>query len=103
MAAKIVFFAFLACFHTSDASEQSLNPIRKVVSLLQAMQKKVTEEGEKETDLYNKYMCYCKNSGKTLGDGIAANEAKSEALSTSIKKAMEENAATKDALEQAQN
>merc|ERR1712083_247337 len=65
------------------------------------MQKKVTEEGEKETDLYNKYMCYCKTSGQTLGDGIAANEAKSEALTTDIKKKEEEKAATQEALDQA--
>merc|ERR1712060_732103 len=72
-----------------------------VVSLLQAMQKKVSEEGERETELYNKYMCYCKTSGQTLGDGIAANEAKTDALTTDIKKKEEEKAATQEALDQA--
>merc|ERR1712039_961806 len=87
----------------SQAVEQKMNPIRKVVSLLQAMQKKVTEEGERETDLYNKYMCYCKNSGSDLSDGIAANEEKTGRLTSDVKKAEEELAATKEALQQAQD
>merc|ERR1711972_261320 len=103
MAGKILILAFVACYHTTDAAEQSMNPIRKVVSLLQAMQKKVTEEGERETDLYNKYMCYCKNSGKDLTDGIAANEEKTNRLTSDVQKAEEELAATKEALQQAQD
>ena len=35
------------------------NPIRKVVTLLQDMQKELEAEGKKEEDLYNKFMCYC--------------------------------------------
>jgi len=43
-----------------------VNPIRKVVTLLQNMQIKVTAEGEKEKELFDKFMCYCKTSGETL-------------------------------------
>ena len=32
--------------------ESSANPIRRVVSLLQAMQKQVMKDGEKEEELY---------------------------------------------------
>merc|ERR1711920_1036074 len=67
------------------------------------MQKKVAQEGEKESELYKKYMCYCKNSGQTLSDGITSNEATSEALSTDIKKKEEEKVATEEALQQAQS
>ena len=35
------------------------NPIRKVVNLLQAMQKKVTEEGAKAEDLHKKFTLHC--------------------------------------------
>eukprot|EP00425_Heterocapsa_triquetra_P009464 CAMPEP_0195130618 /NCGR_PEP_ID=MMETSP0448-20130528/143541_1 /TAXON_ID=66468 /ORGANISM="Heterocapsa triquestra, Strain CCMP 448" /LENGTH=74 /DNA_ID=CAMNT_0040168535 /DNA_START=11 /DNA_END=232 /DNA_ORIENTATION=- len=43
-------------------AQNHANPIRKVVTMLQNMQMKVTEEGEKEKELYNKFMCYCKTS-----------------------------------------
>jgi len=94
---------FLAVAPAAQAGEQRMNPIRKVVTMLQAMQAKVTEEGEREAALYKKYMCYCKNSGKTLGDGIAANEAKETSLSTDIKTAEADKASTQEALEQAQS
>jgi len=69
------------------------NPIRKVVTMLQNMQKKVEAEGEKEKELFEKYMCYCKTSGgalsKSIGDAgtkmpqleadISEGEAKKEA------------------------
>jgi len=80
----------------------AINPIRKVVSLLQAMQKKVGEEGEKETAMYKKYMCYCSNSGGALSDGISANEGKTTTLSSDIKQAEEQKVATEEALAKAQ-
>merc|ERR1719405_346530 len=52
------------------------NPIRKVVTMLQAMEKKVTAEGEKETELFEKFMCYCKNGDEALAKSIADAEEK---------------------------
>ena len=46
--------------------QMEANPIRKVVTLLQDMQKELEAEGEKEEELYNKFMCYC----TLLQDGI---------------------------------
>mmetsp|Transcript_105043 Transcript_105043/g.181552 ORF Transcript_105043/g.181552 Transcript_105043/m.181552 type:complete len:681 (+) Transcript_105043:60-2102(+) len=43
------------------ATSVTVNPIRKVVTMLQKMQSKVEEEGKKEAELYEKFMCYCKN------------------------------------------
>jgi hypothetical protein len=60
------------------------NPIRKVVNMLQAMQKKVTAEGEKEKELYDKFMCYCKNSGGALSAGIAEAETKVPQVTSDI-------------------
>jgi cytochrome c5 len=56
---KLAVVAATAC----HAAEQTatVNPIRKVVNMLQAMQKKVEAEGEKEKELFDKFMCYCKN------------------------------------------
>merc|ERR1711957_572436 len=47
------------------------NPIRKVVSMLQMMQKKVQAEGEKEQELFDKFMCYCKTGASALDKSIA--------------------------------
>ena len=46
--------------------QMEANPIRKVVTLLQDMQKELEAEGKKEEELYNKFMCYC----TLLQDGI---------------------------------
>merc|ERR1719478_2110110 len=35
------------------------------------MQRKIIAEGEKEKELYEKFMCYCKSSGGALGKSIA--------------------------------
>eukprot|EP00408_Alexandrium_pacificum_P063938 CAMPEP_0171176556 /NCGR_PEP_ID=MMETSP0790-20130122/11795_1 /TAXON_ID=2925 /ORGANISM="Alexandrium catenella, Strain OF101" /LENGTH=702 /DNA_ID=CAMNT_0011641447 /DNA_START=87 /DNA_END=2195 /DNA_ORIENTATION=+ len=61
------------------------NPIRKVVNMLQAMQKKVQEEGEKEKELHEKFVCYCKTSGGDLQQTIATAEAKVPSVGSEIK------------------
>merc|ERR1719171_2940462 len=63
----------------------SVNPIRRVVSMLQSMQKKVAEEGEKEQDLFEKFMCYCKNGKGTLSASIESAKNTNEQLAASIK------------------
>jgi len=67
-----------------QATEVAANPIRKVVNMLQAMEKKVSAEGEKEKQLYEKFMCYCKNSGGTLGASIAAADTKVPQVTSDI-------------------
>jgi hypothetical protein len=84
--------ALLVCHVPVVAGEQtaeiaSINPIRKVVNLLQAMQKKVTAEGDKAEVLYQKYMCYCKTSGGDLAASISAAEQKVPQVGASIKAA----------------
>merc|ERR1719282_1623885 len=63
------------------------NPIRKVVTMLQDMQKKVEAEGEKEQELFDKFMCYCKNSDGDLARSIEAAEKKVPELENDIKAA----------------
>jgi len=67
--------------------EEQVNPIRKVVTLLQAMQKKVEAEGEKEQALFEKFMCYCKNSGNDLAGSIKAAEAKAPEVTANLEEA----------------
>merc|ERR1712032_1421178 len=61
------------------------NPIRKVVNMLVVMQKKVEAEGEKEKEMYAKYMCYCKTSGADLKASIASSDAKIPEVASDIK------------------
>jgi flagellar biosynthesis chaperone FliJ len=73
----------------------AVNPIRKVVTMLQMMQNKVTAEGKKKEALFDKYMCYCQNADETLAKSIADAEAKIPQLESEIKEA----AALKEQLE----
>merc|ERR550514_522938 len=60
------------------------NPIRKVVNMLDNMLKKVEAEGEAEEELFNKFMCYCKNGRGALEKSIAEAETKSPQVSSAI-------------------
>merc|ERR1719440_2747619 len=53
--------------------------------MLQNMEKKVQAEGEKEKALFEKYMCYCKNSGGDLSKSIADAETRNPQLESDIK------------------
>eukprot|EP00933_Yihiella_yeosuensis_P078473 TRINITY_DN899_c0_g1_i1.p1 TRINITY_DN899_c0_g1~~TRINITY_DN899_c0_g1_i1.p1 ORF type:complete len:706 (-),score=270.39 TRINITY_DN899_c0_g1_i1:63-2180(-) len=51
------------------------NPIRKVVTMMQKMGKKLEEEAEAEEQLYEKFECYCKKTTGELQDAITKAEA----------------------------
>merc|ERR1719386_244720 len=53
--------------------------------MLQNMQKKVEAEGEKEKELFEKYMCYCKTSGGDLAKSISDAGTKMPQLEADIK------------------
>jgi len=77
-----------------EATQHATNPIRRVVTMLQDMQKKVTEEGKREEELYHKFMCYCSTNGGELSTSIEAAKEKIEAVSSSLKSATERGAQT---------
>jgi len=81
----------------------SPNPIRRVVTMLQMMQDKVTKEGEKEQKLFDKYMCYCDKSHNVLTQSITVAEAKLPQLENSIKENQAEHDRLKGDIEQAKN
>jgi chromosome segregation ATPase len=68
-------------------SDTAANPIRKVVTMLQSMQKKVTAEGEKEKELFDKFMCYCKNGDEALAKSISAADTKVPQVTSDIEEA----------------
>merc|ERR1719158_1582642 len=101
MGVRFFFIAFAAWLAVEAATEQvrlaaAANPIRKVVTMLQMMQAKIASEAARETELYDKYMCYCKTSGGTLAKSIEDAEAKMAELGPAI----EEAEAQKQALEE---
>jgi len=86
----------------SGSSRLAVNPIRRVVTMLQAMQKKVETEGVKEEALFEKFMCYCKNGKGALAASIEAAKGKNEALISSIKETAASLTQTKADLKAAQ-
>merc|ERR1719387_2271653 len=99
----------------AEAGGAAANPIRKVVSLLQKMQKQVAAEGEKEAALYEKFECWCSSGGSTLSQSIAdagvkipelqssieASESKKAQLEEDVKQHQADRAAAKASMEEA--
>merc|ERR1719388_383107 len=67
--------------------ESSANPMRRVITMLQMMAKKVEAEGKAQKELYDKFMCYCKSSGGELGKSIGDAETKIPQVESDIKEA----------------
>jgi len=97
MAARLIIAVFLSALCNAGAVETTVNvnPIRKVVVMLQNMQKKIAAESAKKEKAYDQYMCYCSNADETLGKSISDAETKIPQLESSIK----EDAALKKQLE----
>jgi len=70
-----------------DSQAAMGNPIRKVVNMLQAMEKKVQAEGEKEKELFDKFMCYCKNGDEALAKSISEADTKMPQVTSDIEEA----------------
>eukprot|EP00747_Dinoflagellata_sp_TGD_P140967 gnl/TRDRNA2_/TRDRNA2_176069_c26_seq6.p2 gnl/TRDRNA2_/TRDRNA2_176069_c26~~gnl/TRDRNA2_/TRDRNA2_176069_c26_seq6.p2 ORF type:complete len:420 (+),score=152.85 gnl/TRDRNA2_/TRDRNA2_176069_c26_seq6:55-1314(+) len=109
MAARIVFLflAVLAVHGVEQGTEEQeaaqANPIRKVVTMLQKMQGTVEAEGKKEEELFEKYMCYCKNADETLGAAIEANTAKVPQTQSEIEESESQHAQAESDLKEAQD
>lgn len=80
---------------SSIATNVEVNPIRRVVTMLQMMQNKVTAEGEKEKVLFDKFMCYCQTGATELQNSIDAADTKIPQVESALKAA----SATKTQLE----
>jgi len=81
-------FLILATAHqlqVTDGLSLSANPIRRVVTMLQMMHKKVEAEGKAEEKLYDKFMCWCQTGAGDLNKSIQEAETKIPQLESSIK------------------
>merc|ERR1719353_483592 len=76
--------AILCMLAVSFASAESteMNPIRKIVTLMQDMQKEIEAEGETEKGLYDKFMCFCETGEGDLKAAIEAATGKISELSS---------------------
>uniref|UniRef100_A0A7S4SIB0 Uncharacterized protein n=1 Tax=Alexandrium monilatum TaxID=311494 RepID=A0A7S4SIB0_9DINO len=63
------------------------NPLRKVINMLQSMDKKIREEGKQREELYDKFMCYCKSGTENLAQSITAAEEFIPQVDSSLKEA----------------
>merc|ERR1719160_731720 len=86
----LLFFCVASSVEASNSAASveaavSKNPIRKVVTMLQNMQKEIAADGEKKEKMFDEYMCYCSNADGTLGKSIADAETKIPQVSSSIK------------------
>merc|ERR1719373_823513 len=85
---KLVLATVIAGASAANLQEgNGVNPIRKVVTMLQNVQKKVEAEAEKEEALFNKYMCYCKTAGGDLEKSISSSTTKIPQLQSDIEAA----------------
>merc|ERR1719486_1337453 len=85
---------FFSCAHVASSVGTSatlasslrlnVNPIRRVVTMMQHMQKKVEQEGKKEQELFDAFMCYCKNGVGSLEKSIEDAGAKIDQLTSGI-------------------
>jgi len=80
-----------------SAAETGANPIRRVVTLMQDMQKEIEAEGKKEDDLYRKFKCYCSGNTENLSKAGEEAAAQIEELTAKVK---EEKAEKKQLVEE---
>jgi len=81
---QVLFVSFAGVGATISEEQNQVNPIRRVMSMLEMMQNKISAEGEKKKTLYDKFMCYCDNADELLAGSIKAAEAKIPMLESAI-------------------
>merc|ERR550514_902198 len=80
----ILSLAILSSGLAVDLSSRA-NPIRKVVTLMQNMQKEIEAEGVKEKELFDKFMCFCSSNTGDLGKSEEDAKAKIEEMTAKLK------------------
>jgi len=79
---------FALCIVHSQASvvqnKLEVNPIRKIVGMLQDMQKELEHEADNEHELFEKAMCTCETGDKSLSSVIETSAAETDRLTSKI-------------------
>jgi len=88
MRSVVVFASATAVASLSrETLEVTVNPIRRVVTMLQMMVNKVTDEGKKEKELFDKFMCYCATGATELQSSIDSANTKIPQVESALKEA----------------
>jgi len=88
MRSVVVFASATAVASLSrETLEVTVNPIRRVVTMLQMMVNKVTAEGVKEKELFDKFMCYCATGATELQSSIDSANTKIPQVESALKEA----------------
>jgi len=93
----VMFLAAPGVARSSGKSEQSMSPVRRVVTLLENIQKKVKAEGLKAQDTHKKFMRFC--ASEDLENAIAAAEGKIPVIEGDIKEKIAQQEELKDDVE----
>merc|ERR1719197_1673356 len=77
MVSRSALFVVLALSAScAQAATLEANPIRKIATLMQDMQKEIEAEGEKEKVLYDDFMCFCETGEADLAKTAEGAQAK---------------------------
>merc|ERR1712137_336769 len=68
----------------SDAKNNKMAAVKKVIELLDDLKATVSSEGEKEAKSYNKFACFCKDTTAEKQNAITRGEDDTDGLSTHI-------------------
>jgi len=82
--ARFSILASLVCAASCSGLAQSVNPVTKVVKLLDEMIVELTHEGEADEELYEEMGCWCETNDKAKTKAIADGNDRIKALGSSI-------------------
>lgn len=72
---------------TQAGMHLSVNPIRRVVTMMQMMQKKIEVEAKNEEQLHEKFMCYCESGSGNLQKDVSEAHANIPQLESAMEEA----------------
>jgi hypothetical protein len=78
--AAVFVFGLAGAATTHEGS--TANPIRRVVNILQSMQKKIELEGEEQEEMFAKFECYCTKNTEKLQKSIEESKVHIDDLNT---------------------
>mmetsp|Transcript_20884 Transcript_20884/g.44611 ORF Transcript_20884/g.44611 Transcript_20884/m.44611 type:complete len:816 (+) Transcript_20884:107-2554(+) len=67
-----------------EAPKERVNPVKRVVTLLQKMKTQLDEEANKESEMYDKMVCWCQTTSKEKAQAIAGADTKEQSLMAEI-------------------
>jgi chromosome segregation ATPase len=86
LSAGVVLLLAASCSLVGEALKMKMraSPIRRVLNMLQMMEKKVEERGEEEDKVFDDFACYCKRNLAALDASIAAAREKIPQLESTL-------------------